>query len=204
MSWPSVDSLNDPLRISPAVKIQRKFNLTKSHYSLTNIVLVVHIPSDMGDNGLGALFGAVAPVESVCVARDEESGNYLGFGHVRFFHSKDAFNAVKIMDLFPVSQENILRVSLYHHGITRIKRFKRTNLLIQNIPPGTKQIDLYSRFVKFGPLASCSPIYPGNLAYVRYERVADAMAALAECDGLQFCNSKNKLVVTFYTFMKII
>ena len=199
MSLPSTDSLNDHLRIPWSWRFP-----ATTYCPNSNIVIVVHLPSDMGDKGLGALFSAVAPVECVSVARDQKSGICLGFGHVRFFHPKDAINAVKIMDLFPVSQENILRVSLYHHGITRIKKFKRTNLLIKNIPPGTNQKDLYRRFVKFGPLASCSPIFPGNLAYVRYERVADAMAALAECDGLQFCNSRNKLVVTFYTFMKII
>ena len=204
MSWPSIDSLNDPLRISPADKIQRKFSTTKSPYSLTNIVLVVHLPSDMDDNGLSALFSAVAPVKSVSVVRDEISGNCLGFGLVKYFHSTDAFNAVKIMDLFPVSQENILRVSLYHPGITSIKTFERTNLLIQNLPPGTKQRDVYRRFVKFGPLVSCSPIFPEDLAYVRYERVADAMTALAHTDGLQFLNSKKKLVVAFNTFMQII
>ena len=121
MSWPSIDSLNDPLRISQAEKIQRKYLTTKSPYSLCNIVLVVHLPSDMDDNGLSALFSTVAPVASVSVARDEISGNSLGFGHVKYFHSTDALLAVKIMDQFPVSQENVLRVSLYHPGITRIK-----------------------------------------------------------------------------------
>ena len=204
MSWPSIDSLNDPLRISQAEKIQRKYLTTKSPYSLCNIVLVVHLPSDMDDYCLSALFSAVAPVASVSIARDEISGNSLGFGHVKYFHSTDALLALKIMDQFPVSQENVLRVSLYHPGITRIKKFERTNLLIQNLPPGTKQSDLYRRFLKFGPLASCSPILPGDLAYVRYERVADAMTALAYNDGLQFLNSKKKLVVAFNTFMQII
>ena len=204
MSLPSTDSLNDPLRISQAEKIQRKYLTTKSPYSLCNIVLVVHLPSDMDDNGLGALFSAVAPVESACVARDEKSSNCLGFGHVRYFHSKNALIAVKILDLFPISQENVLRVSLYYPGITRIKKFERTNLLIKNIPPGTKQRDVYRRFVKFGPLASCSPIFPGDLAYVRYERVTDAMSALAYNDGLPFGNSTKKFVVAFNTLMQII
>ena len=75
--------------------------------------------------------------------------------------------------------------------------------LIQNIPPGTTQYDVYRRFVKFGPFASFSPIYPGDYAYIRYKRVADAMA-LAESDGLQRYNSKKKLLVTFNTFMQII
>ena len=199
MSLPSTDSLNDHLRIPWSWRFP-----ATTYCPNTNIVIVVHLPSDMGDKGLGALFSAVAPVECVSVARDKKSGICLGFGHVRFFHSKDARNAVKMMDLFPLSQENILRVSLYHPRITKIKVFERTNLLIQNIPPGTTQYDVYRRFVKFGPFASFSPIYPGNYAYVRYKCVADAMTALAESDGLQFYNSKKKLLVTFNTFMQII
>ena len=154
----------------------------------------------MDDYCLSALFSAVAPVASVSVARDEISGNSLGFGHVKYFHSTDAILAVKIMDLFPVSQENFfLECRLI---ILKSPQAKNSKRQIKNLPPGTKQSDVYRHFVKFGPLVSYSPIFPGDLAYVRYERVADAMTALAYNDGLQFLNSKKKLVVAFNTLCK--
>ena len=185
-------------------KIQRNVGPPYSPILTTNILIVVHLPCDMDDKALGTLFSAVSPVEAVSVARDEKSGNCLGHGLVKFFHSKDVDTACKIMNLFPLSQENVLKVSPYYPGVTRIKNFERTNLLIQNIPPGTQEIDIFRHFVKFGCLVSCALMYPGDHTYVRYENVADAMTAVAENDGLQFSKDHNRLIVRFNTFIQII
>ena len=170
----------------------------------TNLVIVVHLPPNTDDKALGILFSRVGPVEAVSIARNERSGKCLGYGFVKYFHSKDAFDAVNLMNLYPVNQRNILKVSPYYHGITKINMFDRTNLLIQNIPPGTLETDIFRHFVKYGGLASCSLIPPGEHAYVRYDNVADAMTAVAENDGLQFSKDHNRLIVRFNTFIQII
>ena len=192
----SLSSKDDPLYIPPL--LPKSPNLPP-----TNILIIVNLPRDMDENALGTLFSAVAPVEDASIGRDEISGHPLGFGLVKYFHSKDANNAFKIMNLFPLSQENVLRVSPYYPGVTRIKKFERTNLLVQNIPPGTQEIDVFRYFVKFGCVVSCALMFPGDHAFVRYESVADAMTAVAESDGLQFPNTDRKLIVTFNTFIQI-
>ena len=193
----SFSSKDDPLYIPPL--------LPKSpNLPATNILVIVHLPSDMDENALGTLFSAVAPVEDASIGRDEISGRHMGFGLVKYFHSKDAINASKIMNLFPLSHENVLGVSPYYPGVTRIQKFERTNLLVQNIPPGTEEIDVFRHFLKFGCVVSCALMFPGDYAFVRYESVADAMTAVAESDGLRFCNTDKKLIVKFNTFIQIL
>ena len=178
--------------------------LNFSAYLPTDILIVVHIPKNMDDNSLNNLFSVVAPVKTVAIGRDDKSGNHLGYGLVRFYHPNDADKAVRIMNHFPVSYDKNLNVSYYYHGITKINRFDRTNLLIQNIPVGTAEEDLFRHFAQYGCLVSCKLMTPGDHAYVRYASVASAMSAVAESDGLQLGNSsRDKLIVRFKTLIQI-
>jgi RNA recognition motif-containing protein len=97
-------------------------------------LFVFHLPSDVSDTQLYALFSQFGAIESIKVITDSETGESKGYGFVKYYSMGDAIRAIEAMNGYQIGRKH-LKVSFKTSGTVpppQVEKKRSEELIVTN------------------------------------------------------------------------
>ncbi|KAK0429136.1 hypothetical protein QR680_011216 [Steinernema hermaphroditum] len=188
------DALNFALMNSQPIRIMWARRGMDKPLSGTGNVLIKNLDKCVNSKGVYDAFSSFGSIESWKMAQDEE-GNCLGYGFIRYLNDDCAQEAVKKANGM-VLEGNAIVVENADLDETT---FPLANVYVKNFAKQLNQKQLEKMFEKFGGITSCVVMTDDDgkskgFGFVAFERPEDADRVIAEMNGFAIA-AKRKLYV---------
>ena len=164
----------------------------------TNLI-VNYLPPDMSEDEVRNLFAGVGGIQSCKLIKDKLSQASLGYAFVNYATALDAEKAIQTLNGAPLKNK-IIKVSYARPSSVQIKN---ANLYIAYLPKTYVQADLEAMFRPFGTIITSKILIDTEtglsrgVGFVRYDRHAEAQAAIASLNGKVLPGCSQPILVKF-------
>jgi RNA recognition motif-containing protein len=162
-------------------------NIFQSFFSL--ILNYRNLNSDITDKKFRELFEPFGTILSSKIMVEDKSGEFLGFGFIRFSKREEAEEALKHMHKYRIGSK-VLLVKHSHMPKLEGEVIVNRNLYIKPLLPNTTEEILRKTFEKFGPIENVKVMFDRqtntnrHVGFVRFVKQSDADAAIAKMNGV--------------------
>ena len=164
----------------------------------TNLI-VNYLPPDMNEEEVRNLFSRVGGIQSCKLIKDKLSQASLGYAFVNFGTALDAEKAIQSLNGLPLKNK-IIKVSYARPSSVQIKN---ANLYIAYLPKTYTQADLEAMFRPFGTIITSKILIDSDtglsrgVGFVRYDKHAEAQAAISSLNGKVLPGCSQPILVKF-------
>eukprot|EP01012_Entosiphon_sulcatum_P010225 TRINITY_DN15935_c0_g1_i1.p1 TRINITY_DN15935_c0_g1~~TRINITY_DN15935_c0_g1_i1.p1 ORF type:complete len:495 (-),score=85.99 TRINITY_DN15935_c0_g1_i1:230-1714(-) len=143
---------------------------------------------------LYSLFSAVAPVVSIRVCRDRNTGQSLGYGYANFQQPTDAQQALEALNYHPVHGRPIRL--MWQQRDPNLRRTGKGNIVVKNLHSTIDAATLHATFARFGQILSTKvesdPVTGESrgFGFVHFVEPQSAAAAIAAVHGMEVAGQR--------------
>ena len=164
----------------------------------TNLI-VNYLPPDMNEEEVRNLFSRVGVIQSCKLIKDKLSQASLGYAFVNYNTALDAEKAIQSLNGLPLKNK-IIKVSYARPSSVQIKN---ANLYIAYLPKTYSQADLEAMFRPYGTIITSKILIDTEtglsrgVGFVRYDKHAEAQAAISSLNGKVLPGCSQPILVKF-------
>eukprot|EP01113_Clastostelium_recurvatum_P042082 TRINITY_DN6785_c0_g1_i1.p1 TRINITY_DN6785_c0_g1~~TRINITY_DN6785_c0_g1_i1.p1 ORF type:complete len:546 (-),score=92.47 TRINITY_DN6785_c0_g1_i1:19-1656(-) len=170
-------------------------------------VFVKYLPPPIGDGELYDMFQGYGPISSSKVMINQQTGESLGYGFVRFMSQADALCAIQGMDGQRIMTKTLLCKLSNTAPSSPPTPQPSTNLYVKPLPTSVTENDLKMMFEVYGKIIDVKIMMDKStgqsrgVGFVRFEQLksaVDAVSHMSETDSsliVKFAESKHQKAV---------
>nr|CAH0104020.1 unnamed protein product [Daphnia galeata] len=152
--------------------------------SRTNLI-INYLPQNLTESELFKMFVTIGTVTNCKIMRDFRTGYSYGFGFVNYQKADDAIRAIQTLNGLQIQNKRIKVSYARPPGEDR----KETNLYVTNLPRDVTEDELTNIFSAHGNIVQMNLLkdkitgMPRGVAFVRFDKREEAMAAIEHLNG---------------------